>query len=480
MVYMPLARKYRPRQLGELVGQQALLRTLKNALDTGKIHPAYIFAGIRGVGKTTVARIFAKGLNCEKGVTSEPCDSCASCKEIASGHSMDVLEIDGATHTQVDAYLPVASQACGLKIYVSDTFGSLRIDELGILHRLFRTWAEKADAVGYRSLANPGGIGPVAVHAEELMLPVCLALAHLYGVPLHIVRRQPVLLGAHEHLEVTPRQPRKPPQLLPTVRVELRTTGLQGPAHPPRHKRRQEPQQQQPSTRHSGERLFPHHQRRSDPTEFGFNVACLDDVNVFALGPIPVLDGVNHPADRRAVAALEASSTPQLRRLGPDDAEACVTLRQEMLREAPHTFGASPEQDLASDVARVRERLADVSGDASFGMFAPDLVGFVGLRRERALKMAHKASLWGMYVRPSMRGQGLGQGLVQAAIGHASTLAGVSHLHLSVSEAAPLALALYEAHGFTRWGTEPAALLVGDSLFDEHHMVLSIAVRPGD
>ncbi len=102
MAYMALARKYRPRQLDELVGQQALLRTLKNALDTGKIHPAYIFAGIRGVGKTTVARIFAKGLNCERGVTSEPCDSCPSCKEVTSGHSMDVLEIDGATHTQVD------------------------------------------------------------------------------------------------------------------------------------------------------------------------------------------------------------------------------------------------------------------------------------------------------------------------------------------------------------------------------------------
>ena len=105
----------------------------------------------------------------------------------ASKALCDVGLFVGATHTQVDAYLPVASQACGLKIYVSDTFGSLRIDELGILHRLFRTWAEKADAVGYRSLANPGGIGPVAVHAEELMLPVCLALAHLYGVPLHIV-----------------------------------------------------------------------------------------------------------------------------------------------------------------------------------------------------------------------------------------------------------------------------------------------------
>ena len=102
MAYMALARKYRPSQLDEMVGQQALLRTLRNALDGGKIHSAYIFAGIRGVGKTTVARIFAKGLNCAKGVTSRPCGECDSCKEITSGHSMDVLEIDGATHTQVD------------------------------------------------------------------------------------------------------------------------------------------------------------------------------------------------------------------------------------------------------------------------------------------------------------------------------------------------------------------------------------------
>lgn len=105
----------------------------------------------------------------------------------ASGALCDVGIFAGATNTELDAYLPAAQQACGLKIYVSDTFGSLRIDELALLHRLFRTWAEKADAVGYRSPANPGGIGPVAVHAEELMLPVCLALAHLYAVPLHIV-----------------------------------------------------------------------------------------------------------------------------------------------------------------------------------------------------------------------------------------------------------------------------------------------------
>lgn len=86
-----------------------------------------------------------------------------------------------------DGYLPVAQQACGLKIYVSETFGSLRIEELGEMHALFRTWAEKAAQCGYRTSNNPNGIGPVAVHAEEMMLAVCLNLSHLYDVPLHVV-----------------------------------------------------------------------------------------------------------------------------------------------------------------------------------------------------------------------------------------------------------------------------------------------------
>ncbi len=99
----------------------------------------------------------------------------------------DVGLFAGATNTELDAYLPVAQAACGLKIYVSDTFGSLRIDDLSLLHRLFRTWAEKATQVGYRTEKQPTGLGPIAVHAEELMLPVCLALSDLYAVPLHIV-----------------------------------------------------------------------------------------------------------------------------------------------------------------------------------------------------------------------------------------------------------------------------------------------------
>lgn len=94
----------------------------------------------------------------------------------------------GATTTELDAYLPVADEACGLKIYVSDTFGSLRIEQLDQLHRFFRTWAECADAHGgFRGQGVATGLGPIAVHAEELMLPVCLALANLYGTPLHIV-----------------------------------------------------------------------------------------------------------------------------------------------------------------------------------------------------------------------------------------------------------------------------------------------------
>jgi carbamoyl-phosphate synthase/aspartate carbamoyltransferase/dihydroorotase len=100
----------------------------------------------------------------------------------------DVGLFVGATTTELDAYLPAAQKACGLKIYVSDTFGSLRIESLELMHRFFRSWAERASQLGgYRSRGVPGGLGPIAVHAEELMLPVCLALSDLYDTPLHIV-----------------------------------------------------------------------------------------------------------------------------------------------------------------------------------------------------------------------------------------------------------------------------------------------------
>ncbi|MBK8049253.1 MAG: amidohydrolase family protein [Anaerolineales bacterium] len=126
----------------------------------------------------------------------------------------DVGLFVGATTTYADAYLPVATQACAVKIYVSDTFGSLRIDTLSLLHQLFRTWAETAQGTGYRTHDRAGGLGPITVHAEDLMLSACLALADLYHVPLHIAhvsRRSEIELirKAKEHginvtCEVTP------------------------------------------------------------------------------------------------------------------------------------------------------------------------------------------------------------------------------------------------------------------------------------
>jgi DNA polymerase III subunit gamma/tau len=102
MSYQVIARKYRPQTFSDLTGQEHITRTLSQALDNRRLHHAYIFSGVRGTGKTTTARILAKGLNCHQGITSQPCLQCASCLEIAAGNSLDVLEIDAASNTGVD------------------------------------------------------------------------------------------------------------------------------------------------------------------------------------------------------------------------------------------------------------------------------------------------------------------------------------------------------------------------------------------
>ena len=100
--YQVLARKYRPHNFQELVGQAHTIRTLVNALDNNNLHHGFLFTGTRGVGKTTIARIFAKSVNCEKGISSNPCGKCETCLEIDRGQSIDLIELDAASHTGVD------------------------------------------------------------------------------------------------------------------------------------------------------------------------------------------------------------------------------------------------------------------------------------------------------------------------------------------------------------------------------------------
>ncbi len=102
MSYLVLARKWRPKRFAELVGQEHVVRALTNALETGRVHHAFLFTGTRGVGKTTIARIFAKSLNCERGSGADPCGECETCKAIDAGRYIDLLEIDAASNTGVD------------------------------------------------------------------------------------------------------------------------------------------------------------------------------------------------------------------------------------------------------------------------------------------------------------------------------------------------------------------------------------------
>jgi DNA polymerase-3 subunit gamma/tau len=126
MSYQVLARKWRPKDFSSLVGQEHVVRALRHALEAKRLHHAYLFTGTRGVGKTTLARILAKCLNCETGVTPEPCGKCAACVEIDAGRFVDLLEVDAATNTRVDEmrqlletaqYAPTAGR---YKVYVID------------------------------------------------------------------------------------------------------------------------------------------------------------------------------------------------------------------------------------------------------------------------------------------------------------------------------------------------------------------------
>lgn len=111
MTYQVLARKWRPKRFADLVGQEHVVRALSNALIEQRLHHAYLLTGTRGVGKTTIARILAKSLNCETGVGAEPCGVCAACRQIDAGRFVDLLEIDAASNTGIDNIREVLDNA---------------------------------------------------------------------------------------------------------------------------------------------------------------------------------------------------------------------------------------------------------------------------------------------------------------------------------------------------------------------------------
>lgn len=185
-----LARKWRPKDFSELVGQEHVVRALVNSIQQNRLHHAYLFTGTRGVGKTTVARILAKTLNCELGVTATPCGKCMACQSIGRGNFMDLIELDAASNTQVDAmrelldnaqYAPIAAR---YKIYL--------IDEVHMLSRsafnaMLKTLEEPPEHVKFiLATTDPQKI-PVTVLSRCLQfnlkqIPSSLIMARLTGI----------------------------------------------------------------------------------------------------------------------------------------------------------------------------------------------------------------------------------------------------------------------------------------------------------
>jgi DNA polymerase III subunit gamma/tau len=190
MTYQVLARKWRPKAFDQLVGQPHVVTALANALDTGRLHHAYLFTGTRGVGKTTLARILAKSINCETGVSSRPCGKCRACTEIDSGRFVDMLEVDAATNTKVDEmrelldnaqYMPVSGR---YKVYI--------IDEVHMLSRhafnsMLKTLEEPPEHVKFILATTDPQRLPVTVLSRCLQfnlkaLPPQLLAGHLKRV----------------------------------------------------------------------------------------------------------------------------------------------------------------------------------------------------------------------------------------------------------------------------------------------------------
>ena len=196
MSYQVLARKWRPRNFTELVGQEHVQRALVNALDNDRLHHAYLFTGTRGVGKTTIARIFAKSLNCEKGVSSHPCGECSACTEISEGRFIDLVEVDAASRTKVEdtrellenvQYAPTRGR---YKVYL--------IDEVHMLsghsfNALLKTLEEPPPHVKFLLATTDPQRLPVTVLSRCLQFNLkSLTLAQITGQLEHILKEEDI------------------------------------------------------------------------------------------------------------------------------------------------------------------------------------------------------------------------------------------------------------------------------------------------
>ena len=163
------------------------------------------------------------------------------------------------------------------------------------------------------------------------------------------------------------------------------------------------------------------------------------------------------------------------RALSVEDAAAFQKIRLEGILDSPTAFGSSNEEEVQFSLARVEERLAPSVEKAVFGAFVEDkLVGVTGIRRESQLKLRHKASIWGVYVKPDYRGYRIGRGLLEAAIDCAKSIEGVRQTTLTVTSLNVSALALYLSLGFVEFGQEPDALSIDGEYYDEKYLSLML------